>query len=246
MRLASRQPRVSPKSAPCGPVERSLFPLPGNVGVQRTAGGLCQSYLPRLDGLLNSKLALCRYMTAAVQAGSAPPRGQSDRSTFRFIGTCRNLGTYSMYIQTRQVFLGRWNEVGFLRFPSPPFGSLFILFPVTRFFFLFFSFMSSLASCPVISSLSFCCVHTARPLVCTCTTYVQIRFQVSQVFTMRWVVIGCSCALGSFSLQPHTHTFVPSCLLFMSSFFCLTARALTHLPALTLVFPASPREGVSV
>ena len=229
MRLVSRQPRVSPKSAPCGPVERSLFPLPGNVGVQRTAGGLCQSYLPRLDGLLNSKLALCRYMTAAVQAGSAPPRGQSDRSTFRFIGTCRNLGTYSMYIQTRQVFLGRWNEVGFLRFPSPPFGSLFILFPVTRFFFLFFSFMSSLASCPVISSLSFFCVHTARPLVCTCTTYVQIRFQVAQVFTMRWVVIGCSCALGSFSLQPHTHTLLSrlvssSCL---HSFVLL--RALSHI-----------------
>ena len=30
-------------------------------------------------------------MTAAVQAGLTPQRGQSDRSTFRFIGTCRAL-----------------------------------------------------------------------------------------------------------------------------------------------------------
>ena len=149
------------------------------------------------------------------------------KASLRFIGTCHDLGcTYSVYIQTRQVFLGRCNEVWLHRFRSPPFGSPFHPFPFTHFFSLLF--MSSLASCPVISSLSFFCVHTARPLVCTCTTYFQIRFQVAQVFTMRWVVIGCSCALGSFSLQPHT--FLSRLVPFMSSFFCLTARTLTLLP----------------
>ena len=106
----------------------------------------------------------------------------------------------------------------------PSNGSLFILSPLHTSL-LFFSFMSSLASCPVISSLSFFCVHTARPLVCTCTTYFQIRLQVAQGFIMRWVVIGCSCALGSFSLQPHT--LLSRLVLFMSSFFCLL-RAHSH------------------
>ena len=90
--------------------------------------------------------------------------------------------------------------------PAPSIWFPFSSFSPFHTSFFFFSFMSSLASCTVISLLSFFCVHTARPLVCTCTTYLQIRFQVAQVFTMRWVVIGCSCALGSFSLQPHTHT----------------------------------------
>ena len=150
------------------------------------------------------------------------------KASLRFIGTCHDLGCrYSVYIQTRQVFLGRCNEVWLHRFRSPPFGSLFILSPLHTSF-LFFSFMSSLASCPVISSLSFFCVHTARPLFCACATYFQFRFQVAQVLTMRWVVIGCSCALGSFSLQPHT--FLSRLVLFMSSFFCLTARTPTLLP----------------
>ena len=135
-----------------------------------------------------------------------------------------------MYIQARQVFLGRWDEVWFHRFPSPPSGFPFSSFSLDTLLFVFFPFMSSLASCPVISSLSFFCVHTARPLVCTRTTYFQLRLQVAQVLTMRWVVIGCSCALGSFSLQPHTHTFVLSCLLFLSPFFCFTVHTLTLLP----------------
>ena len=51
--------------------------------VRRAGGvGLRQNCLPRLAGLLHSKLALCRYVTAA---------GQSDRSISRFIGTCRDL-----------------------------------------------------------------------------------------------------------------------------------------------------------
>ena len=42
---------------------------------KRTAGGLCQSYLPRLDELLNSKLA-----HAAVKAASHFGRAQGDHS----------------------------------------------------------------------------------------------------------------------------------------------------------------------
>ena len=62
----------------------SLFPVPGNVGVRsgQQEAYIYQSYLPRLDELLNSKLALCHYVTAAVQAGLTPQRGHSDRSTF--------------------------------------------------------------------------------------------------------------------------------------------------------------------
>ena len=95
---------------------------------------------------------------------------------------------------------------GFIGFGPLHLVPLFIPSPLHTSF-LFFSSMSSLASCPVTSSLSFFCAHTARPLVCTRTTYFQIGFQVAHVFIMRWVVIGCSCALGSFSLQPHTDPF---------------------------------------
>ena len=124
---------MTPQSGPCGPVERGFvqrIPCPDTKQLAASVVGLCESYLPRLDGFLNSKLALCHYVTVAVQAGLTPQRGQSDRSISRFIGTCRNLGcTYSVYIQTRQVFLGRWNEVWFHRFPSPPFGSPFTFSP---------------------------------------------------------------------------------------------------------------------
>ena len=63
-----------------------------------------------------------------------------------------------------------------------------------------------LSSCLVVSSLFFFCARMAQHLVCTCTTYFQPRFHVAQVFTMRWALIGCPCALGSLSSQPHTHT----------------------------------------
>ena len=40
---------------------------------------------------LEFQVGFSLYVTAAVQAGLTPQRGQSDRSTFRFIGTCWNL-----------------------------------------------------------------------------------------------------------------------------------------------------------
>ena len=60
---------------------------------------------------------------------------------------------------------------------------------------------------------------------------------------MRWVLIGCPCALGSLSLQPHTPlSHLVSSLCLHSFVFC----AHTHTFALTLVLLASPREGVCV
>ena len=60
----------------------------------------------------------------------------------RLIGTCRLLRcTHIVHTQTRQVFLGRCNEVWFHRFPSPPFGSPFLPSPSH-------TFVSSFLSCP--------------------------------------------------------------------------------------------------
>ena len=54
----------------------------------------------------------------------------ANKACSRFIGTCRTLRcTYIVHTLTRQVFLGRRNEVWLHRFPSPPFGSLFTLSP---------------------------------------------------------------------------------------------------------------------
>ena len=96
---------------------------------------------------------------------------------------------------------------GFIGFGPLHVVPLFILSPLPISF-LFFSFMSSLASCPVSSSLSFFCVHTARPLVCTCTTYFQIRFQVCPV-------LSSSC-LHSFVFCAHAHTFARTLVLLAS------------------------------
>ena len=152
------------------------------------------------------------------------------KASLRFIGTCRDLGcTYSVYIQTRQVVLGLCNEVWLHRFRSPPFGSPFHPFPFSH----FFSFMSSLASCPVISSLSFFWAHTAWPLVCTRATYFQIRFRCHRLFLRTWFLFIAT-----------THTLVPSCPLHV--FILLSYCARTHTFALTLVLLASPRGGVCV
>ena len=111
-----------------------------------------------------------------------------------------------MYIQTRQVFLGRCNEVWLHRFRSPPFGSPFHPFPFTYFFsLLFFHVFPCFMSCHLISFL----LLRAHCLGPSLYMHNLLSNQASgrQVFIMRWVVIGCSCALGSFSLQPHTDPF---------------------------------------
>ena len=102
-----------------------------------------------------------------------------------------------------EVYLGMFNEVWLHRFSSPPFGSLFILSPShTRLFSSFLSCLPAFMFCHLISFL-FLCTH-GPSLSMSARNLLQPRFQVAQVFTMRWVFIGCPCALGSLSSQPHT------------------------------------------
>ena len=61
---------MSPKSASRGPIQRAFVhcsPCPRRP--KRTAGGLCQSYLPRLAEVLNSKLA---HRSKLVQGSLEP------------------------------------------------------------------------------------------------------------------------------------------------------------------------------
>ena len=80
---------------------------------------------------------------------------------------------------------------------------LFILFPLHTLL------LSSFLSCPPVFMsghliLSFVCTHMGPGLSVHVHHLLQPRFQAAQVFTMRWVFIGCPCALGSLSSQPHT------------------------------------------
>ena len=151
----------------------------------------------------------------------------------RFFGTCRDLGcTYSVHIQTRQVFLGRFNEFRLHRFSSPPFGSPFIPSPSH-------TFVSSFLSCPPVFMsghliLFFVCAHMVPALVCTCTsTYISTQVLGRPGLYNEVGFIGCPCALGSPFIST-TRTFVPSRPLVMSSFSCLLC-AHTCTLALTLV-----------
>ena len=110
------------------------------------------------------------------------------------------------------------------------------------FFHLFFHV--SLSSHPGISFLLSYAHTVVRPLVCTCTTYFKPRFQVAQVFAMRWVFIGCPCALGSLSSQPHTP--LSRLVLPFHVFTLLSCGAHTYTFALALALLASPRGGVCV
>ena len=98
----------------------------------------------------------------------------------------------------------------------PPHLVPFSSFPLLTLLFLFL-FMSSLASCPFISLLSFFCAYNGPGLSVHAHIYFQLRFQVAQVSTMRfhrlslciWFLFHCN----------HTH-FCPVVFLLMSSSFC--------------------------
>ena len=83
--------------------------------------------------------------------------------------------------------------------------------------------------------LSFVCVHICPGL----SVYVLGRPGLDNEVGFRRLSL-CTW----FPFIATTHTFVLSCPLFMSSFFCLAARAYTF--ALALVFLASPPGGVCV
>ena len=59
-----------------------MFPVFGNVGVR---SGQQMAYATKSGMFVSSlefQVGSCLYVTAAVQAGLTPQRGQSDRSTF--------------------------------------------------------------------------------------------------------------------------------------------------------------------
>ena len=75
---------MSPQSASRGPVERvcvDRIHCPDTEQLAASVGGLGRTsddFVPSLEFQVGS----CLYVTAAVQAGLTPQRGQSDRSTF--------------------------------------------------------------------------------------------------------------------------------------------------------------------
>ena len=104
--------------------------------------------------------------------------------------------------------------------------------------------MSSLASCPVTSLLSFSCAHTTvRALVCTRTSTVHLGFRAAQVLIMRFGSLFVCVHLVPSSSQPLT--LLPCLVLFscLHLFVLGCAHLRTHV--LTLVF-ASPRVCVCV
>ena len=93
--------------------------------------------------------------------------------------------------------------------PLSPFSLHILLF--------LFLFMSSLASCPFISLLSFFCAYNGPGLSVYAHIYFQLRFQVAQVSTMRFHRL--SLCIWFLFHRNHTH-FCPVVFLLMSSSFC--------------------------
>ena len=133
------------------------------------------------------------------------------------------------------MFLMRFGFIGSRPLHLVPFSSL---SPFTHLWFpLFFHVL--LPSCLVISSFSSFARTLVPALVCTCTsTYILNRFQVAQVFTMRWGSSVVPVHLVSLSLQPHTFL-SRLVLLLMSSSFCL-CRAHIYTTVLACVFYLPP------
>ena len=76
---------MSPQSATRGPVERGFVHVPPALGTQMSAAD-SRWLMPSRSGMfvsfLEFQVGSCLYVTAAVQAGLTPQRGQSDRSLF--------------------------------------------------------------------------------------------------------------------------------------------------------------------
>ena len=138
-----------------------------------------------------------------------------------------------VYKQTRllqQVFLMRF---GLSSVCPRSFGSPFIG-PHRRFF--FFSFMSFCLHVSSSSSFPSLARTIVRTLVCTHThtrmrTSLATRFQVAQVFTMRWASSGVPVHLVPFSFQPHAPL---SRLVLLSCLHSFVLRAHTYTLAFTL------------
>ena len=128
-----------------------------------------------------------------------------------------------------KVFLGVSNEVRLHRFSSPPFGSPFHPFP------FYTPFVSSFISCPPVFMsghliLFFVCTHIGPGLSVYVHFYIlKHRFQVAQVFTMRWASSGVPVHLVPLSFPPHAP--LPR-LVLLSCLHSFVSRACTraHLP----------------
>ena len=124
------------------------IPCPDTEQLAASVGGSCQSYLPRPVELLSTGRQLSSKPLGDRSDQSNQPfwhgvRGRSGRSLSKAHWSRRRLRcTHNMYILTRQVFLGRCNEVWFHRFPSTSFGFPFHHFPLHTLLFLLLSFMS--------------------------------------------------------------------------------------------------------
>ena len=138
---------MSPQSASRGPVERvyvERIHCPDTEQLAASVGGLGRTSddLCLIFGIPSWLMPLRDRSGQRWQPTGKPYVVAATEVCLRFIGTCRDLGrTYSVYIQTRQVFLGRFNEARLHRFSSPPFGSPFIPFPSH-------TLVSSFLSCP--------------------------------------------------------------------------------------------------
>ena len=124
--------------------------------------GLCQSYLPRLDGLLNSKEAVFgQAITVGDRSGPSrltPPRGQSDQSSFLgslALAPVVTLGTHTCFVVMRSGFIGS-RPLHWCPFSSFPLFTHFLPF-----------FVSCLSLRHVLSSHSFLSLARVRALVCT-------------------------------------------------------------------------------
>ena len=167
------------------------------------------------------------------QPSGKPYVAAAAEAIFGSIGTRRYLRC------TRSTYLSNKVCLGFLMrfrahwFSSPPFVSLFILFPLhthTHTLCFLFSFMSSCLH--VLSSHPFFfCAHIGPGLSVYVHFYIHLqpRFQVAQVLIMRWDSSVVPVHLVPLSSQLRTF---PSCLVFSSCLhlFVFAARACAHLP----------------
>ena len=103
---------------------------------------------------------------------------------------CRNVhAQHSMHLQNqaRCSYRGPLMRFGVF-YSAPPFGFPFsFLFPARTFF----------------RFLSLFCAHIGPALSVHVHSYTRPRSEVAQVVLMRYGSSGCSCSLGSFSLQRH-------------------------------------------
>ena len=96
----------------------------------------------------------------------------------------------------------RCGFIGFRPLYLVPFSSFFPLTP--SFSLLFFHVFPCFMSCHLISFLLLRAHGWALSMYMHNLLSTQVLGPPS--LTRRWFVIGCPCALDSFSLQPHTHT----------------------------------------